>query len=236
MWNPILPNLAAVISSWHTLCSQSLQAVSVEIPVSVTWHIFLLVLYLLFLFFLHLPHPLTHFSLLWGVEEKKDRAFQASLLLVLLLCAWCPHLLWQSRSRAWVTPVLPAPHPPHTWVTAKTPIPIPFHWQISGVGLGFFFLLKMYPYTLHLNTLWNSPCEKQTDVMLCALQVVALLICCFPNNSRFFYFASVFVASCYLLAKTKQASLVSKAFHQLSHQHFASLVSFAFVLCLLHSH
>lgn len=113
-----------------------------------------------------------------------------------------------------------------------------FLFTDSFLMLVCFFLpvKKMYPYSFHLNTLWNSPCGKQTDIMLCALQVVALLICCFPNNSRFFYFASVFVASCYLLAKTKQASLVSKAFHQLSHQHFASLVSFAFVLCLLHSH
>lgn len=215
-----------------TLCSQSLQAVSVEISVQCHLVYFLLVLYLFFLFFLILAStPNTFwFTLRSGGEERSSFPGCAA--------AWClvPMFAVTAREQSLGDPSVPTLHtagsqpksPPQFLSTDRFLMLVWFFW--------FFFLLKMYPYTLHLNTLWNSPCEEQTDIMLCALQVVALLICCFPNNSRFFYFASVFVASCYLLAKTKQASLVSKAFHQLSHQHFASLVSFAFVLCLLHSH
>lgn len=205
--------------------------------------------YLFFPFFsLHLPQPLTHFSLLWGVGERDDQAFR--LCCCFVLGAVCSGSQGAEPGRPQSSCTLHTPgsqpkSPPQFLFTDKF---------LMLIYCLVFFLLKMYPYfwthdeiyeilhyedffiTLHLNRWWDSPCEKQTDVMLCALQVVALLICCFPNNSRFFYFASVFVASCYLLAKTKQASLVSKAFHQLSHQHFASLVSFAFVLCLLHSH
>lgn len=73
------------------------------------------------------------------------------------------------------------------------------------VWVFFFYLVKnvslFFTFEYIMKFLWK------TDTMLCALQVVALLICCFPNNSRFFYFASVFVASCYLLAKTKQVGV-----------------------------
>lgn len=189
-----------------------------------------------FPFFLALASPPNTFwfTLRGGGEERpgfpgQPAACAAALCLV-------PTFALTATEQSLGDPSAPCTPPSTHLGHSQNPHPNSFSLTDFWYWFGVFFLLKMYPYTLHLNTLWNSPCEKQTDVMLCALQVVALLICCFPNNSRFFYFASVFVASCYLLAKTKQASLVSKAFHQLSHQHSASLVSFAFVLCLLHSH
>lgn len=71
---------------------------------------------------------------------------------------------------------------------------------------------------------------------------------CFVHYGLLHYLLSAFLTipdflfcfrfRCFLLfaCKNKQASPVSKAFHQLSHHHSAFFLSFAFVLRLLHSH
>lgn len=57
--------------------------------------------------------------------------------------------------------------------------------MLGFFSLFFFFLLKMYPCTCKLKGIMNFSLWGQTNVMLCALRVVALLTFCFPNNSWF---------------------------------------------------
>lgn len=86
IWNPKSPNLGYFIP--HSL-QPELASCQCGDPYLVSLGIFFTSALSFFSFFsLHLPQPLRHFSLHWGVGERKDQAFQFLFTDSFLMLVW----------------------------------------------------------------------------------------------------------------------------------------------------